>query len=177
MILLKLFWEFFKTGLFAVGGGMATIPFLTAISEKTQWFTMNELANMIAVAESTPGPIGVNMATYVGFTTYGIVGALTATLGLALPSLLIILIVARFMEKFRNSPIVDNAFKYLRPVVVGLIAYALYVLSKITFIRDGSISWINLAGFALIFVCTKLFSKVHPIIWVFIGAVFGILFL
>ena len=109
---LRLFWEFFKTGLFAVGGGMATIPFLYDMSDKTGWFTHQDLANMIAVSESTPGPIGVNMATYVGYVTgmgeggigHAILGAVTATAGLVLPSLIVILIVAAMLKRFRNSP-------------------------------------------------------------------------
>mgnify|MGYP002517993049 FL=1 len=114
MIYLQLFWEYFKTGLFAVGGGMATIPFLYDLSDKTGWFTHNDLANMIAVGESTPGPIGVNMATYVGFVTgmqqggalTAILGAVTATLGLITPSVIIILIVAAILKSFRNNKIV-----------------------------------------------------------------------
>ena len=90
MIFLRLFWEFFKTGLFAIGGGMATVPFLFDISARTSWFTPSELANMIAISESTPGPIGVNMATYVGFETAGILGGLVATIGLVTPSVIII---------------------------------------------------------------------------------------
>ena len=95
MILLQLFWEFFKTGLFAIGGGLATVPFLQDISAKTGWYTAGQLADMIAVSESTPGPMGVNMATYVGFTVgsqelggpvMGIVAAIIATLGLVLPA-------------------------------------------------------------------------------------------
>lgn len=132
MIYLQLFWEFFKTGLFAVGGGMATIPFLYDISTATGWFTHNDLANMIAVSESTPGPIGVNMATYVGFITgmdiagvpTGILGAVVATLGLVAPAVVIILLVAMVLNSFRNNKFVDAAFYGLRPASSGLIAAA-----------------------------------------------------
>ena len=86
MIFLQLFYEFFKTGLFAVGGGLATLPFLEDISQRTGWFTSAQLADMLAISESTPGPIGVNMATYVGFETAGILGSLCATVGLVMPS-------------------------------------------------------------------------------------------
>ena len=110
MILLRLFWEFFKTGLFAVGGGMATLPFLYDISARTGWFTTGQLADMIAVSESTPGPIGVNMATYVGFTAAGVPGAAVATLGLVTPSVIVILIVARVLAAFRQNKYVDAAF-------------------------------------------------------------------
>ena len=132
MIYLQLFWEFFKTGLFAVGGGMATIPFLYQISDKTGWFTHTDLANMIAVGESTPGPIGVNMATYVGFVTgikdggimTAILGAVVATIGLVTPSVIVILIVAAILKSFRNNRYVNSAFYGLRPASTGLIAAA-----------------------------------------------------
>ena len=100
MIYLQLFWEFVKTGLFALGGGMATVPFLFDISAKTGWFTTSELANMIAVSESTPGPIGVNMATYTGYKTAGIFGSLCATLALIIPSMLLSIGVYKVLKKF-----------------------------------------------------------------------------
>ena len=124
MILLRLFYEFFKTGLFAVGGGMATLPFLYDISTRTCWYTHEKLADMIAVSESTPGPIGVNMATYVGFETAGIPGAVIATLGLVTPSIMIILLIARALKAFRENPYVEAGFYGLRPCSVGLIAAA-----------------------------------------------------
>lgn len=132
MLYLRLFFEFFKTGLFAVGGGMATIPFLYRMADATGWFTANDVANMIAVGESTPGPIGVNMATYVGFVTgmnqHGTVGAVlggtTATIGLITPSIIIILIIAIFLKNFRENPYVKKAFYGLRPASTGLIAAA-----------------------------------------------------
>ena len=112
MIFLRLFFEFFKTGLFSIGGGLATIPFLQDMGEATGWFTNQELTTMIAVSESTPGPMGVNMATYVGYhmgcntvlgPAGGILGAVIATLGLVAPSIIVILIIARFLQKFRHS--------------------------------------------------------------------------
>ena len=103
MIYLRLFWEFFKTGLFTIGGGMATLPFLHDMGEATGWFTQADLMNMLAVSESTPGPIGINMATYVGFTVAGIPGAVIATIGEVTPSIIVILIVAAMLTKFRNS--------------------------------------------------------------------------
>ena len=118
MIYLRLFYEFFKTGLFAVGGGMATIPFLYSMADNTGWFTRLDVDNMIAVGESTPGPIGVNMATYVGYITGGnvgglpfaILGAVIATLGLIAPSIIIILIIASFLKNFRDNRCVDSGF-------------------------------------------------------------------
>ena len=114
-IYFRLFWEFFKTGLFAVGGGMATLPFLKDIGETTGWYTYTELMNMLAVSESTPGPIGINMATYVGFTAGGVPGAVIATLGEVTPSIIVILIVAAMLKKFQNSRLVRDAFYGLRP--------------------------------------------------------------
>jgi len=121
MMYLSLFWEFFKVGLFAVGGGMATIPFLMDMSTRTGWFTTGDLADMIAVSESTPGPIGVNMATYVGYETGGILGALSSTVGLIAPSIVIILVIAKLLLKFHENPLVKTTFSYLRPAVIGTI--------------------------------------------------------
>ena len=174
MILLKLFWEFFKTGLFAIGGGMATVPFLFNMSAKTGWFTAEQLTNMIAVSESTPGPIGVNMATYVGFTTAGIAGSLISAFGLILPSFLIMIVIAGALSKFRNNPIVDTCFTTLRPAVIGLIAYALYTIVCVSLLQDSEILVIPTIACVLIFVLIKIFRKVHPIIWIALGAVFGI---
>ena len=115
MIYLRLFWEFFKTGLLSIGGGLATLPFLRQMGASCGWFTEKELANMLAVSESTPGPIGVNMATYVGFVTAGIPGAIVATLGLVTPSVIIILLIARALKAFRENPYVAKVFLGLRP--------------------------------------------------------------
>lgn len=124
MIYLRLFYEFFKTGLFSVGGGLATIPFLQHMGETTGWFTNTELTTMIAVSESTPGPMGVNMATYVGFETGGLLGAVIATLGLIAPSIIVILIIAGFLQKFRHSKAVEATFAGLRPASTALITAA-----------------------------------------------------
>ena len=128
---LRLFWEFFKTGLFAVGGGMATLPFMYDISDKTGWFTHSMLADMVAVSESTPGPIGVNMATYVGFVTGGVPGAVIATVGLVTPSVIVILLIARVLKAFRENQYVDAGFYGLRPCSIGLIAAAGVLVIKL----------------------------------------------
>ena len=175
MIYLRLFWEFFKTGLFAIGGGMATVPFLFDISAKTGWFTSAELANMIAISESTPGPIGVNMATYVGFKTAGILGGVISTLGLITPSVIIIIIVAQILAKFRDNPIVETVFKYLRPAVIGLIMYALWQLVPLTFLgADKNILILPVIAFAVLLFCLLKFKKIHPIVWIGVGAIFGL---
>lgn len=187
MIYLQLFWEFFKTGLFAVGGGMATIPFLYNLSDATGWFTHNDLANMIAVGESTPGPIGVNMATYVGFVTgmgkNGLAGALSgaviATLGLVTPSILVIIIIAAMLKAFRNSKLVNDAFYGLRPASTGLIAAAGLSVAVSNLFPTGVINWKGLVLAAILWVLTnktKKTKKLHPIIFIAASAVVGILF-
>ena len=178
MIFLQLFWEFFKTGLFALGGGMATVPFLFNISAKTGWFTASELANMIAISESTPGPIGVNMATYVGFRTAGIPGGIIATLGLITPSVIIVLIVAKILTRFKDNPIVETIFKYLRPAVIGLILFAFWQLVPLTFLgAEKNILILPVIAFAVILFCLIKFKKVHPIVWIGVGAIFGLIVL
>ena len=123
-ILIRLYWEFFKTGLFAVGGGLATLPFLQDIGESTGWYTYSDLMNMLAVSESTPGPIGINMATYVGFTIAGVPGAVIATIGEVTPSIIVILIVAALLKSFRENRFVNDGFYGLRPASTGLIGAA-----------------------------------------------------
>ena len=153
--LLRLYWEFFKTGLFAVGGGMATLPFLKNIGETTGWYTYGDLMNMLAVSESTPGPIGINMATYVGFTVAGVPGAVIATIGEVTPSIIVILVVAMMLKKFRENKYVDRAFYGLRPASTGLIGAACVtvIFEVLTCIRvastDGVLNSVRLAGGSL----------------------------
>ena len=178
MILLRLFWEYFKTGLFAVGGGMATLPFLSDMGSRTGWFTQAQLADMIAVSESTPGPIGVNMATYVGYITAGIPGSLAATIGLVTPSVIIILIIAGFLQKFRSNKTVDAVFYGLRPCSIGLIAAAGLLVGKIA-LFDGGVNWPGLLLAAFLFAATRYIPKVkklHPIFFILFSALIGILF-
>ncbi len=196
-VYLRLYWEFFKTGLFAVGGGMATLPFLKDIGQSTGWYTYTDLMNMLAVSESTPGPIGINMATYVGFTVGGIPGAVIATLGEVTPSIIVILIVAMMLKKFRDNRYVNMAFYGLRPASTGLIgaacvAVVLEVMIGIKVLAaDGAlVNTFQLAGEALIkwpgvllaavlLVLTNVVKPVkdwHPIVFIAFSAVVGIVF-
>ena len=188
MIYLQLFYEFFKAGLFAVGGGMATLPFLYDMSDKMGWFTYADLANMVAISESTPGPIGINMATYVGYTLRGVPGAVTATVGLITPSIIIILIIAKFLQAFKDSPLVDAAFYGLRPASTGLIAAAgLSVLALVLVnpgVSEGAgiLELINIKSILLIAVlyyftavCKKT-KGLHPVCFIAASAVVGIVF-
>ena len=186
---LQLFWEFFKTGLFAVGGGMATLPFLYDISNKTGWFTHAQLADMVAVSESTPGPIGVNMASYVGFVTGGVGGAVVATLGLIAPSILIILIIAAFLKAFRDSKYVDGAFYGLRPASTALIASALVTVAKVAFFSSQNfgdltavlhgVEWKAVVLAAVLLLLTRYVPRVkswHPIVFIGLSAAVGVIF-
>ena len=186
---LQLFWEFFKTGLFAVGGGMATLPFLYDISNKTGWFTHAQLADMVAVSESTPGPIGVNMASYVGFVTGGVGGAVVATLGLIAPSILIILIIAAFLKAFRDSKYVDGAFYCLRPASTALIASALVTVAKVAFFSSQNfgdltavlhgVEWKAVVLAAVLLLLTRYVPRVkswHPIVFIGLSAAVGVIF-
>ncbi len=188
-IYLTLFFEFFKTGLFAVGGGLATLPFLTEMANKYPWLTSAQLADMIAVAESTPGPIGVNCATYAGYNAAGVLGALTATFALVLPSFIVILIISKFLAKYRESRLVDSAFAGLRPAVTGLIgATGLSVLKMAVVDVSAGATFLGLAGFSLKPVETVLFvlimvvsnlkwtKKLHPLVFIGFAAAVGIIF-
>ena len=171
---LRLYWEFFKTGLFAIGGGMATLPFLKDIGATTGWFSQTDLMNMLAVSESTPGPVGINMATYVGYTVGGVPGAIA---------------------KFRDSQYVANAFYGLRPASTGLIGAAcagvmLQVIAGITsasqedsilmkFSWDGAISWSGIILALVLLVFTRYIKKtkdLHPIVFIGVSAVIGVVF-
>ena len=196
MLYLKLFYDFSQTGLFTIGGGMATIPFLYRMSDATGWFTYDDLANMIAVSESTPGPIGVNMATYVGYVTgmqkggplYATLGAATATLGLITPSIIVILIVALFLKSFRDNKYVNNAFYGLRPASMGLVAAAgLSVVINNLFdprslqqgLTPSSINWVGWGLAIVLWIFTNKVQKtkgLHPIIFIAASAVAGIVF-
>ena len=168
MIFLQLFWEFLKTGLFAVGGGLATLPFLKAITHKYPWFTANDLMDMIAVSESTPGPMGVNSATYAGFHAAGLPGALTATFSLVLPSVIIIILVSRALDRFRSSSLVQNGFYGLRPASAGLIFGAMFTVSVL--------NCRAILLFLVLSVAIRKLPKVHPIVFIGVGALAGIVF-
>jgi len=184
MIYLRLFYEFFKTGLFAVGGGLATLPFLSDMANRTGWFTQAQLADMLAVSESTPGPIGVNMATYVGFTTAGISGSLVATLGLITPSVIIILIIARILRAFRDNRYVDAAFYGLRSASTAMVASAgigvmvLSLFNTAVPFGEGFLRWRAIALATVILVLTRWVpktKKLHPIWFILLSAAAGIL--
>lgn len=182
--MLRLMWEFFKTGLFAVGGGMATIPFLQEMGEKYGYFTSEELLDMIAVSESTPGAIGINMATYAGIKAYGPLGGILATVSLVTGPIIIILTIAKMMMAFKNSKIVNDAFITLRPATAGLIFGAMFQVLLITlfdvnlFRTSGNfidlIKPIPLVLFGIFLYILFKFKKLHPLWIIVAGAILGI---
>ena len=189
MILLRLFFEFFKIGLFSVGGGMATLPFLYDMADKTGWFDYAQIADMLAVSESTPGPIGINMATYVGYTTAGIPGALIASVGIIVPGIALVLLITAILDKFRNNIYVEGAFYGLRPASVGLITAAGVLVVKISllnvdlFHQTNAVAdlfqWKAVALAALLLLLTRYIKKtkgLHPVYFIVFSAVIGILF-
>ena len=200
MIYLRLFWEFCKTGLFAVGGGLATVPFLQDISQRTGWFTADQLADMIAVSECTPGPIGVNMSTYTGFIVAGVPGAVVATLGLIFPSIIVILIVATILKAFKDNKYVQAAFYGLRPASTGLIAAACLGVAAIALFNTGAldslktafsgIRWPAIVLAVVLWLLMNLgtfkglkenkvlakISKLHPVVFLALAAIVGIIF-
>ena len=187
MLMLELGFRFFCCGLFAIGGGLATLPFLYNISKETGWYTFSDISNMIAVSESTPGPMGVNMATYVGFTTAGPAGAVIATLGLITPSIIVILIIAGFLKAFKTNKYVQNAFYGLRPASTGLIAAAglsvlsLVLLHKDAFAASGKITDLisirSIVLLAVLYYFTAVCKKtkgLHPVAFIAASAVIGV---
>lgn len=188
MIFLKLFYEFMKIGLFTVGGGMACVPFLLALSEKTGWYTEAQLLDMIAISESTPGPIGINMATYTGYTVEGIVGAVIATLGIVIPTVILVLCIAKFLESFKDNKYVLGAMYGLRPASTGLIAAAGVSVAVLSLVNTDAFmarEWASVVEpksivlAAILLILTNKVKKtknLHPVFYIAASAVVGIVF-
>ncbi|MBE6452289.1 MAG: chromate transporter [Alphaproteobacteria bacterium] len=168
MIYVLLFCEFFKIGMFAIGGGLVTVPFLFDLSEKYTWFSIKELSNMIAISESTPGPLGVNMATYAGFSAEGIMGGIIATLGLVAPSVIAIIIIAKLMDKYKCNTIVHDILAGIRPAVLALILLAGMEIAEmsVTNVLSGAL-------FAILLVSIHFWKK-SPIFYLCLSAIIGI---
>ena len=190
MTLFELFCTFFYIGLFTIGGGVVALTLMQQTIVAQGLISTEQFYNMIAVSESTPGPLGTNMATYIGFKLYGIPGGLIATLGEVLPSIIIIIVVAHFLQKFNQNIYVKGAFSVLRPMTTGLIlvpVVQIFIHSLVNLPENYSelltlagwkvfFDWVSLAFYAI---CTFLLlkMKIHPIIVIVMGAVFGIVFL
>ena len=193
MIFLELYFRFFMVGLFSIGGGLATLPFLTSMGETTGWFDAMDISNMVAISESTPGPIGINMATYIGYqigsqlgAPFGILGSIIASLGEVTPCVIVIIIISKMLMKFRDSKYVEYAFYGLRAASVGLIAAAWLGVAKIAFFHSDimaeggnflmAVDYKSIILSAVIFFLVNKFRKLHPIALIAVSAVVGIIF-
>lgn len=185
MIYINLFFIFFKIGLFSIGGGLATLPFLQDLADKYDWITSKELINMIAISESTPGPIGINTATFVGYKAAGVLGGIITTLGIITPSIIIIILIAHYFKKFNEKPLVQGAFFGIRPAVTGLIASVCFEVIRISIlnlekfnISNNILDVINIKETILFGVVLYLIYKYkkHPILYIAGAAVVGVVF-
>jgi len=184
MIYLLLFFEFFKIGLFTIGGGLAAIPFLYELTERYDWFTVADITYMIAISESSPGPILVNMATFAGNHTAGLLGGVVATLGSITPGIVIVILVCRALDKFSENRYVQAGFSGIRPAVTAMVTIALITVARISLLRwyefTQSMDWAILVNYrALALFAVALFAilkfKKHPIIYIVAGAIAGLL--
>ncbi len=198
---LFLFLQMAKIGLFAIGGGAVSIPFQQHLGESTGWFGPEELANMLAVAQSLPGAMGINLSAYVGFSQLGPAGALVAVLGSVLPSIVIILIVASFLSKFRENRMVNSVMTAIRPASLALLSAAALLLFSLAFIHAdalpqtasladmlsegtlaqtlaAAVNWKAVALFAVVAVLSNLkpLKRVHPFFWMLACAIIGVAF-
>lgn len=185
MIYFKLFFIFFKIGLFSIGGGLATLPFLQDLVDNYDWFTSKELIDMIAISESTPGAIGINTATFVGYKVAVLFGGLITTLGIVTPSIIIIILIAHYFKKFNEKPLVQGAFLGIRPAVTGLIASVFLEILRISILNlekynlNKNISDIIKIKEAILFIIVMYLIykyKKHPILYLVGAAVIGIVF-
>lgn len=183
--LMALSFEFFKTGLFAVGGGLVTLPFLYDIGKRTGWYTAGDVSNMIAISQSTPGPMGINMATYVGFSISGLIGAVVAPTALIFPSVIIIIVISKTLTKFKEAALVQKIFYGLRPASTGLIVAAGLGVAKITLLNlpkyQITQDLADLLNYKSIILATAIFGimkkfDLHPIVLILIAAITGVVF-
>ncbi len=172
MILLRLFWEFFNIGIFSFGGGYATLPFLYKISEHYNWYSFDDLSNMIAISSITPGPVGINMATFAGFKTVGILGSLISTTAIILPSLIFVVLIAKALRKFSENEYVKSIIYILKPLGCGLLC-AVGVNMFINDFLTGNINLYNII-FLTILILLCLHKKLEPLIWLGLGALYGL---
>jgi len=180
MNLFFLYLEFFKIGLFAVGGGLATLPFLFQLADKYDWLDYEIVGNFLAVAQSAPGAIGVNMASQAGFQAAGVAGSYVAALGLVSPAIIVIISISFILKSFKENKIVLSVFSGLRPASAGLLAAAGFGALKLALFVSGAAVWYSSIrvkeGIIFIILFLVIFKfKGHPVIYIVIGAAAGIL--
>ena len=181
-----LYFEFFKIGLFSLGGGYATLPFLYHMSEQYHWFSSTELTQMLAISSITPGPVGLNVATYAGFKTAGVIGSIIATSAIMMPSYFMVIAISKMLKKFKNNFFVESALYALRPAtaaMIGAVSIRLFKDCVIRSIEFGSFSFVKISSFLdikaiLLIIFLLIFSfyyKKDPLIFLLIGATAGLL--
>ena len=178
-IYLDLFLSFLKIGFFTIGGGLAMLPLIANVALTKGWLSSDVLYDFVAISESTPGPFGINIATFIGYQMGGIPGVLCAVGGLFLPSFIIIFIIFKVSEKFLKNKTVGNAFDALRPAVIGLIFSAFVTISISSFYTDSvtgvkEMNWIGIFLAVILFFLMKKFDKIHPIVFIILSAGIGI---
>lgn len=177
MILLILYYAFFTAGLFAFGGGLAIIPFLSNMSDTYHWFTQDDLTTLIALSEMTPGAIGINMATYAGFLSAGLPGAVMATVGLVTPSIILVCLLSRIWNKIKDMPMVVSAFNAVKAAIAGLISAIFIMLFLSLFQGDNDFIYtikvliLFVIGLGLLHI-----KNVHMAVYLIFMGCFGILF-
>ncbi len=171
MIYLKLFISFFKIGLFGFGGGYAMLSLIQhEVVDTHQWLTLQEFTDIVAISQMTPGPVAINSATYIGYTATGDVwGSVLATIAVSLPSLIIVLLICRFIGKIKNNKHVEDIFKGLRPTIVGLIAAAALLLMN----KENFIDYKSIIIFVVAFILV-MFLRVHPILMILLAGIAGL---
>lgn len=184
MLYIKLFYEFFKIGLFTIGGGLVTIPLLKDLAERTNWYDVSFITEMLAVSESTPGPIGLNMATYVGYEVAGVLGGIISTVAEIIPSIIIVSLVSVFFINFRENKNIQYALQSIRATVTALIAVVGVEMFRISVIGGQSvaiddmmrsINFVKLLLFMAVLYLSRKYNK-HPIFYICISGLIGVIF-
>lgn len=186
MVLILLFIEFFKIGLFSFGGGYATLPFLYHMSESYHWFSSVELSQMLAISSITPGPVGLNVATFAGFKAANVTGSIVATLAIMLPSFVITVFISKLLKKFNENFYVQSALYALRPAAMALIAAVAVRLFRdsILILPENTVFWtgnilniIDIKAFTVFLILLLISFKLRrdPLIYLLLGGIFGIL--
>lgn len=168
---------FLYIGLFTIGGGMVAIPLIQQIVVERGWISLSDFFGMVAIAESTPGPIGINIATYVGFDQFGIPGAIVATISFIIPSFVIVSLLSDLLKKYRYSPIVKNWFLYLKASIIGLIGYAFVNVADYALFQTEEFIDVKASILLVILAVIYYFLRKKPWIVIVIGGVCGALFL
>ncbi len=174
-MILELIIEFIKIGMFSIGGGLATIPFLYHLTiSKPSWITVEELSNILAIGQSVPGPIGVNISTYVGNNILGIIGSFIAPFSLVLPSFIIILVIVHYYNKYENNLYVIHYFNYIRVASLALISYAVTFIIQPALTINDKLSIISIIFFIVLFILENIFKKLSPIVFILLSALIAI---